>query len=336
MDISLNCKFSLSKKLRSALGQSEGRVVIVIDPVRNGVGEGNILVSGENIDRILLESLIQKETSIQFTPLGFKDEIPSDSAVSNIFSTVNHSNISKERTPVDRVAAVSPPDSKADISHAIKTEDEIETPDTFEIYDNDSFKDFVSSYDQLLEAVKKAWGKESDVDLNSIKDPRKRALAQEMKEQFESIDTPAYIVNHSCSSVTLNDIDINLSSNMPFNLGSISAKRVASSNDLKTMLDAKMIKFISPEEVEQYQLKSSSGATSMGLEIYDREGASSNVPDEHASQPYDNASDREYTPMEISFEDSPSEQEELAGLLDLTPKNVNSGDGVRKSFHGNR
>ncbi|MFA7219256.1 MAG: hypothetical protein WC119_01970 [Synergistaceae bacterium] len=324
MDISIKCRVSLSKKLRSILGDSEGRVVLVADPVRNGVGEASLIISGDNLDINGVRQSLEKETSIQFTPLSFENNVPSESTVSNIFSSGG--NVRQgPRTVVDRLAATVPPE-KGEVAHAIKSAEEITTPPEFKEYQDPKFKSFVYSIEELMMAVKAAQGKESEIDLNAIENPRQRAIAMEMKEQAEAIDIPAYVVNDTCGSVRLNDIDLSLDLNIPVNLSNISAKRVGSSADLKAMLRQKIVKFIKPDEVESYRQKAIHGTQSMGLETYSTRDEAENAIGSTEKIP---KAESMYVGVE---DDSPSEQEQLAGLINLTP--MGESNGARTSFHG--
>ncbi len=337
MDISLKCNVSLSKKLRSIMGDNNGRLVLIAENIKNGVGECSLMISGENLDLNAAQQSIDKETSIQFTPISVKNEIPSGSVVSNIFST-NNAPQTGYRTSVDRLAATVPPE-KNQVPHAIKIQEEIQTPHEFKQVEDPEFRKFVSNITELMAEVAVAKNKISDINPDSIEDPRKRAIAIEMKEQAESIDVAAYVVNDTCGSIRLNDIDLSLGLNMPVDLSRISAKRLAASNDLKEMVGSKLVKFIRPDEVQLYRSKAAEGIEKPGLETYstidDAEnaigssGGSQNIP---RAERYD-------IPVD---DDSPSEQEELAGLINLTSmsgsakttKHSNSSRSVIQSNSG--
>lgn len=328
MDITLQCNISLSKRLRSIIGDSEGRVVLVIDPVRNGTGEGSLLISGDKLDTNAIKQALLKETNIQFTPVSIKPQVPQGGAVSNIFSTGNLTQRGP-RTAVDRIAATTPPE-KNDVSQAIMRSEEVTAPDAFPEYQEPKFKAFVSSFEELMMAVKAAQGKESEIDIDAIKNPRQRAIAMEMKEQAEAIDIPAYVVNDSCRAVTLNDINLSLALNMPVNLANISAKRVASSGDLKSMLRSGTIKFIPPDEVDKYRAKATEGE-SLGLETYSTRGEAQSAIGRNG-RGGDHILEAEQVDIPVD-DDGPSEQEQLAGLINLSGGGGFT-EGVRTSFHG--
>ncbi len=313
MDISLKCNVSLSKKLRAIMGDNNGRLVLIAENIKNGVGECSLMISGENLDLNAAQQSIDKETSIQFTPISVKNEIPSGNVVSNIFSTTNAPQTGY-RTSVDRLAATVPPE-KNQVPHAIKIHEEIQTPQEFKQAEDPEFRKFVSNINELMAEVAVAKHKTSDINPDSIEDPRKRAIAIEMKEQAESIDVAAYVVNDSCGSIRLNDIDLSLGLNMPVDLSRVSAKRLAASNDLKEMVRAKLVKFIRPDEVQFYREKAADGIEKPGLETYSTwEDAENSIGISSGAQNIPRA-ERYDIPVD---DDSPSEQEELAGLINLT------------------
>jgi len=329
MDISLKCNVSLSKKLRSIMGDNNGRIVLIAESIRNGVGECSLMISGEKLDLNAAQQSIDKETSIQFTPVSFKNEIPSSNVVSNIFSTTNTPQTGY-RTSVDRLAATVPPEKKQ-VQHAIKIQDEIQTPNEFKQCEQPEFRKFVSNINELMAEVAIAKNKISDINPEAIEDPRKRAIAIEMKEQAESIDVAAYVVNDTCGSIRLNDIDLSLGLNMPVDLSRISAKRLAASNDLKEMIRSKNVKFIHPNQASYYREKAVNGIEKPGLETYstweDAEnsigGSAQNIP---RAERYD-------IPVD---DDSPSEQEELAGLINLTSMSGSAKMTKHSNSSGNR
>lgn len=339
MDIKVECRVSLSKKLRSIIGDSEGGVVLVVDKLNNGNGTGNLMIHGEFLNLNAAQQILGQETNIQFTPYSIVEETTyKTEPVSNLFSSGDISQRGK-RTPVDKLAATTPP-SRKEVAHAIKKREEIITPDDFIETEDPDYNRFVSSLEELMMAVKAAQGKESDIDIEAITDPRKRALAIEMKEQAEAIDIPAYIVNDSCSSVTLNDIDLSLNLNMPVNLSNISAKRLAQSGDLKSMVRSGMIKFISPENVSDYRKKAIQGVEKHGLETYStRDEAEIAIARTGAQSTYSSESQYPTTKdADIMYiDDNPndiSEQEQLAGLINLSGNSSSNDDGVRTSYHG--
>ena len=328
--LDIECEISLSKKLRAIIGnQGSIGMVIIANDVKDGKGRAIIKMesgpSDDGFDINILRQSIGKETSIQFTPISIRDEDVPTESITNLFSTAAQP--VGPRTAVDRLAATEAPD-KNQVAHAIKRQEEIETPEVFPEYKEPEFQAFVSNFQELMMAVKAAQGKESEIDLDSIEDPRQRALAAEMKEQAEAIDIPAYIVNDTCSSVTLNDIDLSLGLNMPFNLANISAKRLASSGDLKSMLRSNHIKFINPNDVDSYRQMASAGVDKPGLETYSTRGEAEDAigQDDHIPQAEQ---------VDIPVDDTtPSEQEQLAGLINLTPMSDEGANGVRTTFHG--
>lgn len=326
MDVRLECKISLSKKLRAILGNDGGRVMLIAENTKDGVGDATILLSSDAIDMNSINQNLNKETSIQITPLEAKHELPANTAVGSIFST---GNISQKgiRTPVDRIAAIEAPETK-EVPHAIKKTEEIETPKVFSQTKEPSYQRFITDYASLMNAVREAQNKDSGIDIDSITDPRKRALAIEQKELAESIDDQAFIVNDTCGSVQLNDIDLDLNLNMPLDLSRISAKRLALSHDLKSMLNSKVIKFIKPDEVDIYREKAEKGIVIDGLETY-----STRYEAESSIGGVEQISERDHIDIPVD-DDGPNEQEQLAGLINLTPMASAAHGGSRRSVHG--
>lgn len=336
MDIKVECRVSLSKKLRSIIGDSEGGVVLVVDKLNNGNGTGHLMIHGDFLNINAAQQILGQETNIQFTPYSIAEETTYHTEpVSNLFSSGDISQRGK-RTPVDKIAATIPPGRK-EVAHAIKKREEIITPDEFIETEDPDYNRFVSSLEELMMAVKAAQGKESDIDIESITDPRKRALAIEMKEQAEAIDIPAYIVNDSCSSVTLNDIDLSLSLNAPVNLANFSAKRLAQSGDLKSMVRSKMIKFISPDEVADYRDKAVNGAETYGYETYSSRDEAEDAIASGGTTSRRQASQAHVPDADIMYIDDsedPNEQEQLAGLINLSGNSSSNDGGTRTSYHG--
>ena len=85
MNVSLNCKISLSKKLRLLLGK-EGTITLTTSILIDGKGMGKLsLMSEEDNDKCF--QLDTTETSIMITPTDVSDEIPSSSDVQLEFIT---------------------------------------------------------------------------------------------------------------------------------------------------------------------------------------------------------------------------------------------------------
>jgi hypothetical protein len=267
MDIRFDCDFSLSKKLRAVIESNDARAVIIIDKIENGIGKGTLLLSGDKLNLHNADKLNRTETSVQFTPNNIVDEIPPEHTVQNIFSTEDLKTTSRPNY-IDKLAVRHAPE-KEEVPYAVKSKSEIVTPKEFKEYNNPNFRQFVSNVQELMEEVSIAKDKTSNIDLDSITNPREKAVAIEMKEREEAIKIPAYIVNDSCAFIRINDMDISLGLNMPFDLSKISAKRIYASNDLKHVLDKKMVKIISQDQIQSYLSKiSQEDPYKQGLEVY--------------------------------------------------------------------
>ncbi|GAG78178.1 unnamed protein product, partial [marine sediment metagenome] len=93
-----------------------------------------------------------------------------------------------------------------------------------------------------------------------------KALLFEMKEKEEAIDIPAWIVNDKVGVLTINDLNITLQINAPYDLSNISARRVLMSRDLRGLLKSGYVRFVAPAETIQY-----AGPEELipGLEVFD-------------------------------------------------------------------
>ena len=172
-----------------------------------------------------------------------------------------------------------------------------------------------------------ARNKISDIDIDSIQDPRRRAVAIEEKEKQEAIDATAYIVNDKCASLAINDLGINLILNSPFNLANISARRLANSKDLRAMFNAKLVKFINPSEIPIYLKRAEDFDQDFGLPVY----SSPEEAEESMAK-----STRNVQPIEIGVNemDRPTEQEMLLTNLTSRPHPQRSADGIVRTSHG--
>jgi hypothetical protein len=100
------------------------------------------------------------------------------------------------------------------------------------------------------------------------------AVAMEQKEKEEAIDIPAYVVQESCRSLTINDLNISLTLNVPYDLSNISAHRIASSIELKKLIKNGTVKFVRPEELEDYvdRAEEAFSTDDRGLQTYSNIG----------------------------------------------------------------
>lgn len=219
MNLTVACKISLSKKLRKVVGDS-CQLTLVADSIDKGTGGATLLLSSENDIEFDIE---MGETSIQLTPESMKEEIPQSSSVGALFSTAPV----PKNSAVSKMAATEAP-SEGEESHAIVPEEEIVCPDepTQMILEDQDYREYVSSLEELVEEANK----------------------MEMKEQEESIDKEAWIVNDKVGMLSLNDLEIDLPLNSPRSLNRVSAKRLSISRDLQGALNQGFIRFISPKE----------------------------------------------------------------------------------------
>jgi len=308
MDITLNCSISLSKKLRALFGDEEARIVLIADPIRGGRGKANIILSSEKIDASAIKDLLNQETSLMITPLEEKVEDFSKTSITGLFCG-NPTPTTSKRSPIDRLAAMEAPEKK-NVAYAIKTKEEIAVPDEFQEVKDPDYKNFISTLGELIDSLKQAQMKDSGIDLDTIQDPRKRAIAREAKERAESIDVPAYIVTEKCGAVRINDLDISLMLNVPYNLSNISAKRLIESRELRSLINSGIIKFVRPDELDDYKSKAQNDVDKFTLETF----GSHKEAERAIESQVPNASEVEVSVDEI---DRPTEQEQLA--TNLTP-----------------
>ena len=326
-NITLNCTVSLSNKLQGLIGGGSQRLTLHINDMFDGKGIGKLVISNELDEIGSIE--MGKETSIMLTPLSVsEDYAAAQEPVTNIFSNENiakdSADIAAHRTPVDRLAATEPPESRSQVSRSVVQPEEVQTPPAFSELDQPEVRKFVTSLNELLTSASEASNKEYDVDIDSINDKRQRALALEKKELAESIDADAYIVNDSCASLSINDLELSLMLNVPYNLGNVSAKRVSNSADLKGMLKQGLVKFIEPKECEQYFRKAGQDPFQVGLDTY-----SSADEAERAIESTVPSADQ----MDISVGEIDDMEEQAILATNLTPMNIDQS-GVRTSSHG--
>jgi hypothetical protein len=287
MKILLNCEISLSKKLRKILGTS-GSVTLIAENLSDGKGYGNlVLQSDRNVDMSgELPEELKGETSIQFTPIEITQQKPptlESKPIASVFATSETPN-KGERTVVDRMAAVEVPENDEQVPHAIVQKEEIPTPNAFNELNNPKCSGFVMSLEELLGEIEVSKEKESNIQIDNISDPFKRAVAMEKKEKLESINRSAYVVQEEAAVLTVNDLGITLSLNAPYDLSNISAKRLAESSELKGLIKSGLVKFVAPDEIDSYVKKAEASHRTYGLDVFDdHEQAEANMASDGSS-----------------------------------------------------
>ena len=356
MNIVINCKVSLSKKLRLLIGE-KGKVTLIAPDLDGGKGDGKLVIYSDDSnfgDEITID---KTETAIMLIPQEIEEAMPSsdDSGVSSIFSSLP--NKGEEEKIVKKIGAVYAP-SQAEVPRAVIQQEQAPVPQQFAQTQNPSYQNFVTDIDGLMREVEKARDKTYDIDIESIMDPRKRALALEQRELVEGIDASAYVVNVKAGKLEISDLEITLVLNMPFDLSKISAKRIAGSRQLIDMLQRGWVKFLDPSETGEWVRKAEENIRSMdrSIEVFDHhEVAESNAYQhgfdvEHsgrvtatqagamvATTSGGYASRGADRSMEIRESDLEFPTEEQSMILDLTSDSSRraSADGVRRSSHGN-
>jgi len=265
------------------------------------------------------------------------EEIVEDTRpVSTIFSNnlaELHDNHTR-RTPVDRLAATKVPNSKVERQYAIKTHEEIENNNDFvekhAALKNPEIRRFISSKNDFFEAVEKSKSKKSNIDIDSITDIRKKAIAMEAKEMAESIGVPAYIVNEEYGSLMINDLGVSLLLNSPLDLSRFSAKRLASSSDLKNMIANNMIRFISPEEAVAIVANAIEPENVGSYDVF------SSHTEAQKSLSHGEDDEPDIVDLSNNMNDDSTEQERLIAQTNHGQvTNLTQKGGIRKSTHGN-
>jgi hypothetical protein len=156
-----------------------------------------------------------------------------------------------------------------------------------------------------------------------------------MKEKEEAIDIPAWIVNDKVGEVSVNDLKISLKLNSPYDLSNISARRIAMSKDLKSLLRDRYVRFISPTEKDRFVLKTlGETETIASLDVFDNhEQAMDNMGNQISSRK--NPIINEESAMDITEGDLESKTEDESMILNLT-QNMPNVRAKRDVTQGNR
>lgn len=278
-------------------------------------------------DDVDVENVIEEDDRQEPSELD-GDELTGETVgtVGSLFSTQSVDN-QRIRTPVDRIAATVPPNNRSERSGAIKRREEQEVPEPFvEVQKNPRIKKFIADSNSFYEAVLSNKNKKSSVDIESITNPRQRAVAEEQRAMEESIGMPAYIVNEKYASLQINDLGISLPLNGPIDLSRYSAKKLYESRDLKSIVEKDMIKFVSPDEAAEIVAKAYGG-----VEEKEEKTFSSYKEAQRAIEDEDDDDESSRIDLEGNL-DGPTEQEQIAGLINLTPQAPQGG--TRKTVHG--
>jgi len=335
MSISIKCKLSLSKKLRAII-EKDSSLTLISNDIKDGKGIGTLII--DSVANINIDDI--GETSIMLTPSEISDEIIDNESLvhSSIFSTP----ISNEESPlVQKIAVVKAPE-KGQESVAIKKN--IPVPSMLpKQLKNPECKKWISNMEELIYATISAKNKKSNLDISVAKNDREKAIIMEQIEKDESFDTPAWIVNKKSGVVSINDLGISLPLNVPYNLGNISAKRVSSSRDLKSLIENGFVDFISPTEKDEMVSIEKEGDISVPtLPVFDNhDQALSNMSRDLTEIKQVISGDQDTIDIpEVTDENAEEQTEEESMILDLTQKmspvkNKNETDMTRKTVHGN-
>ena len=340
MNVSINCKISLSKKLRSMLGK-EGTITLTTSNLVDGKGLGKLSLMSEEDGGSQFDTT---ETAIMITPMDVSDEVPNSSdAQASIFSTIAPKG--KEDAVTRKIAVVNAPEKKQ-ISKAMV--ENVKIPDVFKTVRDPECKAWIDDMSGLVEAINAAKDKHSNIDPSVARNDRERAVLMEQKEHEEAIGIPTWIICDKVGSLTINDLQIGLTYNVPFDLGRISARRIAASRDLKSLLKEGYIRFIAPNEIIQYVEKATGESErTPTLPVFDSpEEAEASIAfsDDDISRSSRNPVIDDKNAMVISEENAAQPTEEESMIVNLTQnmpavKNkiipVESGMSSRHTVHGN-
>lgn len=337
MNISINCKLSLSKKLRAILGK-EATLTLVSQDIVDGKGTAIISLDSEDIsDQINISEI--GETSIMLTPVEMADESPNNESIthSSIFSTIPQKHQTEKL--IEKIAVVNPPE-KGQESKAIKKEAEI--PKEFSHLKSNECRSWIRNMEDLAVALNKAKNKKSTIDVNSARNERERIVLQEAKEKEEAIDESAWIVNDKVGNLSINDLDISLQLNSPYNLSNISARKLSNSKDLRALSREGYIRFISPEEKDRIIMESGDEEErNIGLDVFDdHEAAMDNIENPTDTRIKKSKVINEKYAMDITEDNMNDATEEEDMIINLTKslppikKTTISPEG-KKTVHGN-
>ena len=335
----MNCKISLSKKLREVLGKNGGTLVLTTSELQGGKGMGTLSLSSELSKQYTgIPEELERETSIQIEAVEIVSEVPSgDSPVhAAIFSTVPQKG---ESSPViDKMAAVHAPD-RGEEAHAVVAKKDVKTPEAFTTLEEDGCREWIGNMEELIEAIRDAKGKKSDIDPDMAQNERERALLLELKEKDEAIDKPAWIVNSGAGTLILNDLDITLPINSPYDLSNISARRIIMSQDLKGLIKAGYVKFISPAEKDRYIMSQVEDNRTIGLDVFDSpEEAEANMANSVSTNPV--IDEENYIDItEDDINGLTDEESMMANLTQDMPKQstastISTSETQRHTVHG--
>ena len=186
---------------------------------------------------------------------------------------------------------------------------------------------YICDTTQFYQEVTLARNKKSDIDIDSITDPRQRAIAIEQKEAEESLDMPAWVVNEKYSSISISDLSLQLNLNAPIDMSRYSAKRLAASHDLKMLLKKGWIRFISPDDAEAIRDQYAQEQLNDTVEVYDRDEAEERLNRKINGRAPMRAMDDSDDVDTIDL----SQDDDNDNMIDLTPR-VQQGSNVNRRF----
>ena len=322
----INAKIKISDEFKTILGN---QVVICLKNINSEVADISMNIDAETAP--MVQDFVTGNTLyFGFQPVAQPQAAPiqqqppaADVPVQTLFnSNANLKNEQADSLP-SRIAKVVPslPTKRNTVVAA-----PVEPVDRNDIgsEDNGDEVSYISSTAQFYQEVTLARNKRSDIDIDSITDPRQRAIALEQKEAEESLDMPAWVVNEKFSSISISDLNLQLNLNAPIDMSRYSAKRLAASHDLKMLLKKGWLRFISPDDAEAIRAQYAQEQLNDTVEVYDRDEAEARLQRKlHGRAPM--------TSNDIDDADDDAEVIDLShdddgdNMIDLTPRVANNG-----------
>lgn len=290
--IDLECKVLLSKKLREVVNERT-KFSLVVNKLIDGVGYGEIKVElnddfgdfdGETciildfnkdaVEKYRDQTEDAEDAEDTENTVDVDDETNDESDnpedqyieeidfegggnnyVANIFSSVDQDedevkepksrvkktakSKNKKRAAVGNIAVVDPDGAEKEFHKR-------EIPKEFPQLNNQRCRSYIKNLEEFLSA------------LNSANE----------KNNAKHINKSAYVVNEKYGSITINDLNISLKKNEPYDIGKISLDTLNESRDFVSLIRNKMIRFLTPEAAED-MMNNGDEDDDHGLEIFD-------------------------------------------------------------------
>ena len=265
----LKCKIKIGDNI---LNYVEGDYLKGNFEIKKGQKKGNAFLSFDfkcNDDTIEDEVLLE-ELDFIIIPVGItkQSDIENEEPLEIINPNIPMGNIFTELEQNNSKAIVNNPDKSSQSSNYDSVPDTIKN-----VYGNENpkkekevvvsvvnKKDYIRDVNELIDQIEKCKNKTSNIDPSKIENERKRFEAIERKNIEESLDKNLWITidSNRASSLIIGDLDeLILNEGEALNLSTKSAKTLAKSNDLISLIKNGYIKIISPQEASSITKKDS-------------------------------------------------------------------------------